>query len=46
MQAEESAEHLCAKCKDYAESWKPEAEALWETHHHVQKGYCNYKKKE
>ena len=45
MQSEESVEHLCDKCKEYAANWKPEAEALWEKHHFVQKGYCNYKKK-
>ena len=33
LEAPESAEHLCAKCKAYAEHWKPEAEKLWsETH--------------
>ena len=46
MQSEESVEHLCNKCKEYAANWKPEAEALWEKHHFVQKGYCNYKKKD
>ncbi|MEI3176795.1 MAG: radical SAM protein [Lachnospiraceae bacterium] len=46
MQSEESVEHLCDKCKEYAANWKPEAEALWEKHHFVQKGYCNYKKKD
>ena len=45
MQSEEPVEHLCAKCRDYAENWKPEAETLWEKHHYVQKGYTNYKKK-
>ena len=38
MQSEESVEHLCDKCKEYAANWKPEAEALWEKHHFVQKG--------
>ena len=45
MQSEEPVEHLCSKCRDYAENWKPEAETLWEKHHYVQKGYTNYKKK-
>ena len=45
MQSEEPVEHLCAKCRDYAENWKPEAETLWKKHHYVQKGYTNYKKK-
>jgi MoaA/NifB/PqqE/SkfB family radical SAM enzyme len=26
----ESAEHLCGKCKEYAEQWKPVADSLWE----------------
>ena len=43
LMSEESAEHLCGKCRHYAEEWGPEAEALWEKHHFVPKGYCNYK---
>lgn len=31
LQAPETPEHLCAKCKQYAENWKPIAEELWET---------------
>ena len=29
LQSPESAEHLCEKCRDYAEKWKPCAEILW-----------------
>ena len=29
LQSPESAEHLCAKCASYAESWKQTAEKLW-----------------
>ena len=29
LEAPESAEHLCEKCKAYAAYWKPEAEKLW-----------------
>lgn len=29
-QSPESVEHLCAKCKAYAEHWTPRAEKLWE----------------
>lgn len=29
-QSPESAEHLCAKCDQYAENWKPAADKLWE----------------
>ena len=31
LEAPESAEHLCEKCKSYAECWKPTAETLWST---------------
>lgn len=30
LQSPESAEHLCGKCKAYAENWKPCADKLWE----------------
>ena len=30
LQSPESADHLCAKCDQYAEAWKPVAEQLWE----------------
>jgi MoaA/NifB/PqqE/SkfB family radical SAM enzyme len=30
MQSPESAEHLCAKCDQYAANWQPTAEKLWE----------------
>ena len=33
LAAPESAEHLCEKCKSYAECWKPTAETLWSTTH-------------
>lgn len=29
LQSPESVEHLCGKCKEYAEHWKPCAEKLW-----------------
>ena len=29
LEAEESVEHLCSKCTEYAEHWKPTAEKLW-----------------
>ena len=35
LEAYESAEHLCAKCKEYAENWKPMAEKLWEEEGHA-----------
>ena len=30
LQSPESVEHLCAKCDQYAENWKPVAEKLWD----------------
>jgi MoaA/NifB/PqqE/SkfB family radical SAM enzyme len=33
LQSPESAEHLCGKCKEYAENWKPTAERLWNCSH-------------
>ena len=29
LQSPESAEHLCNKCKEYAQAWKPCADKLW-----------------
>lgn len=29
LQSPESAEHLCAKCDEYARNWKPAADELW-----------------
>lgn len=33
LEAPESAEHLCEKCKAYADCWKPEADKLWAAEH-------------
>ena len=33
LEAPESAEHLCEKCKAYADCWKPEADKLWAEDH-------------
>lgn len=33
LQSPESAEHLCGKCKCYAENWTPKANELWECSH-------------
>ena len=30
LQSPESAEHLCAKCTEYAKNWTPYAETLWQ----------------
>ena len=34
LQSPESAEHLCDKCKIYAENWKPCADSLWNQSEH------------
>ena len=44
MQSPESAEHLCAKCKDYAEKWQPYADEIWSEKEHKKPSYENYKK--
>lgn len=33
LQSPESAEHLCSKCHEYAENWKPYADKLWSEEH-------------
>ena len=33
LEAPETAEHLCEKCRGYAACWKPTAEALWQAEH-------------
>ena len=33
LEAPESAEHLCEKCRAYAECWTPEADKLWAEDH-------------
>lgn len=33
LEAPESVEHLCGKCKAYAACWRPEAEKLWDEEH-------------
>ena len=46
LQSPESAEHLCAKCGEYACDWAPKADELWEKKHFVKQGYVNYKKRD
>ena len=33
LEAPESAEHLCEKCRAYADCWRPEADRLWAEEH-------------
>ena len=30
LQSPESSEHLCSKCDQYAQNWKPVADELWQ----------------
>ena len=43
LQSPESAEHLCGKCLEYAETWKVKADELWEETEHRKGKYSNYK---
>ncbi|MGN1013814.1 MAG: radical SAM protein [Butyricicoccus sp.] len=43
LESPESAEHLCAKCAEYASQWKPCAEHIWETQKHANPSYLNYR---
>lgn len=45
LQSPETVEHLCAKCHEYAESWAPVAEKIWQEEPHKQHKYENYKPK-
>ena len=44
LQSPETPEHLCEKCKAYAENWKPCADKLWNAVEHKKPAYENYKK--
>ena len=41
-ESEESVDHLCSKCDDYAEKWAPVAEEIWKEQKHKKPGYENY----
>ena len=41
-EAEETAEHLCAKCDDYAREWGKEADRIWAAQEHKIPTYENY----
>ena len=43
LESIESVEHLTDKCRDYAETWKPDAEEIWESQEHKERLYENYK---
>lgn len=42
LESPETVEHLCEKCRDYAEQWKPVAEEIWNSTEHKPQRYQNY----
>ena len=44
MESPETVEHLCNKCKNYAEEWKGHADKIWAEETHKTPQYTNYKK--
>ena len=45
LQSPESVEHLCGKCREYADTWSPNAQVLWNLKTHKKPVYENYKNK-
>ena len=45
LQSPETVEHLCGKCREYAENWQGTAEKLWQEHPYEKTGYQNYKER-
>lgn len=45
LQSPETVEHLCGKCREYAENWAPCADRLWAGTPERKHTYENYKKK-
>ena len=43
-ESEETADHLCSKCDDYAKSWAPVADEIWASQTHIKKAYEHYSK--
>ena len=41
-ESEESVEHLCSKCDEYASKWGPVADEIWNSETHQKKKYENY----
>ena len=42
LESPESVEHLCAKCKEYAANWQPNADRIWNSQEKHLKTYDNY----
>lgn len=43
-ESDESVEHLCSKCDDYAKEWAPVADEIWKHQIHKKPAYENYSK--
>ena len=41
-ESEETVDHLCSKCDDYAKNWAPVAEEIWASQVHKKPAYENY----
>lgn len=46
VEQKEPVEHLCDKCREYADNWAPTAEKLWGCSHFTKKGYVNFASEE
>ena len=44
MESPEDVDHLCEKCDEYAKSWAPAAEQIWQSQEHNRRVYENYSK--
>ncbi|MCR5546921.1 MAG: radical SAM protein [Lachnospiraceae bacterium] len=44
LESPEEADHLCAKCDDYAAEWAPVADEIWASQTHRKASYENYSK--
>ncbi|MCR4694432.1 MAG: radical SAM protein [Pseudobutyrivibrio sp.] len=44
LESPESADHLCAKCDDYAKEWGEVADEIWNSQTHKKQPYENYTK--
>ena len=42
LESPESVEHLCGKCSEYARTWAPAADEIWDSEPHKEPRYVNY----
>lgn len=43
LESPETVEHLCEKCKPYADAWRDDADKIWNSSVHKERAYENYK---